>query len=156
MKINPRFPVFYAFWFCWAGWLAIGVAAFFMLTPAQAALLTPAEEISIRAVVEGQLAALAKDDAVKAFSFAAPNVRQSVGTAPRFLALVRSSYPALYRPVSVAFLKPEAHHGQALQRVQVTDASGNAWLAAYSVQRQKDNTWRITGCSVVANKARMA
>ena len=91
MKINPRFPVFYAFWFCWAGWLAIGVAAFFMLTPAQAALLTPAEEISIRAVVEGQLAALAKDDAVKAFSFAAPNVRQSVGTAPRFLALVRSS-----------------------------------------------------------------
>ena len=156
MKINPRFPVFYAFWFCWAGWLAIGVAAFFMLTPAQAALLTPAEEISIRAVVEGQLAALAKDDAVKAFSFAAPNVRQSVGTAPRFLALVRSSYPALYRPVSVAFLKPEAHHGQALQRVQVTDASGNAWLAAYSVQRQKDNTWRITGCSVVANKAWMA
>ena len=156
MKINPRFPVFYAFWFCWAGWLAIGVAAFFMLTPAQAALLTPAEEISIRAVVEGQLAALAKDDAVKAFSFAAPNVRQSVGTAPRFLALVRSSYPALYRPVSVAFLKPEAHHGQALQRVQVMDASGNAWLAAYSVQRQKDNTWRITGCSVVANKARMA
>lgn len=156
MTINPRFPVFYAFWPRWAGGLAIGLAAFFWLAPAQAAPLTPAEEISIRAVVEGQLAALAKDDAVKAFSFAAPNVRQTVGTAPRFLALVRSSYPALYRPVSVAFLKPEDHHGQALQRVQVTDASGNAWLAAYSVQRQKDNTWRITGCSVVANKGRMA
>ena len=156
MKINPSFPVFYAFLSRWAGGLAIGLAAFFMLSPAQAAPLTPAEEISIRSVVEGQLAALAKDDAVKAFSFAAPNVRKTVGTAPQFLALVRNSYPALYRPVSVAFLKPEAHHGQALQRVQVTDASGNAWLAAYSVQRQKDNTWRITGCSVVANKGRMA
>ena len=156
MKVNPKFSVFYAFFFHMAAWLAMGVAAFFMLAPAQAAPLTSAEEISIRSVVQGQLTALAQDDAVKAFSFAAPNVRQTVGTARQFLALVRSSYPALYRPASVAFLKPEEHHGQALQRVQVTDASGKAWLAAYSLQRQKDSTWRITGCSVVANEGRMA
>lgn len=102
------------------------------------------------------MAALAIDDAVKAFSFAAPNVRKIVGTAPQFMRLVRSSFPAIYRPTSAAFLKPEDHHGQVMQRVQVVDASGDAWLATYSMQRQKDKSWRITGCSVVANNGRMA
>lgn len=157
MKTNPLLPDFYAV-LCHrlAGWLAIAVAACLLLVPAHAAPLSPAEEKSVRAVVEGQLAALAQDDAVKAFSFAAPNVRQAVGTAAQFLAMVRRNYPAIYRPASTAFLKPEDHHGQVLQRVQVMDASGIAWLAIYSLQQQKDKSWRITGCSVVANKGRMA
>ena len=124
--------------------------------PAQASPLSRADEKGVRAVVEGQLEALANDDAVKAFSFAAPNVRQAVGTATQFMALVRASYPAIYRPVSTAFLKPEDHHGQVIQRVQLMAADGHAWLALYSVQRQKDKTWRITGCQVVPNKGRMA
>ncbi|MEO6322593.1 MAG: DUF4864 domain-containing protein [Polaromonas sp.] len=156
MKTSSALPRFYVFLCRLTGWLAIAVAAFLLLVPAHAAPLSPDDEKGIRAVVEGQLAALAKDDAVKAFSFAAPNVRQAVGTAPQFLAMVRNRYPVIYRPASAAFLKPEDHHGQALQRVQVMDASGNAWLAIYSLQRQKDKTWRITGCSVVANKGRMA
>lgn len=156
MKNSSAFTSFDVFLCRLAGWLVLAVAACWLLAPAYAGPLSPADEKNIRAVVEGQLAALAKDDAAKAFSFAAPNVRQAVGTAPQFLAMVRNSYPAIYRPSSAAFLKPEEHHGQALQRVQVMDASGNAWLAIYSLQRQKDKSWRITGCSVVANKGRMA
>jgi hypothetical protein len=139
-----------------AGWLALGVAAVMFWGPAQASPLSAADETQVRAVVEGQLAALARDDAVKAFSFAAPNVRAAVGTANRFMAMVRASYPAIYRPASTAFLKPEDHHGQVIQRVQLLDDSGNAWLALYSLQRQKDKSWRITGCQVVPNKGRMA
>jgi hypothetical protein len=139
-----------------AGWLALAVAAVLFWGPAQASSLSTADETEVRAVVEGQLAALASDDAVKAFSFAAPNVRAAVGTAKRFMAMVRASYPAIYRPASTAFLKPEDHHGQVIQRVQLLDASGNAWLALYSLQRQKDKSWRITGCQVVPNKGRMA
>lgn len=142
--------------FQFAGWLSALAAACLLLGPAHAAPLTPADEKSVRAVVEGQLVALAQDDALKAFSFAAPNVRDAVGTAPRFLAMVRDSFPALYRPASAAFLKPEAHHGQVIQRVQLTDDSGKAWLALYSLQRQKDKSWRITGCQVIASKSRMA
>ena len=134
----------------------MAVAAVMFGGPAQASPLSPADETEVRAVVEGQLAALARDDAVKAFSFAAPNVRAAAGTAARFMAMVRGSYPAIYRPASTAFLKPEDHHGQAIQRVQLLDASGNAWLALYSLQRQKDKSWRITGCQVVPNKGRMA
>ena len=117
--------------------------------------LNPADEKSIRATVEGQLAAFAKDDATKAFSFAAPNVRKAVGSAASFMSMVRSDYPVVYRPSSVAFLKPEGKDGDAVQRVQMVDANGDAWLAVYSLQRQKDKSWRITGCAVVENKGRM-
>ena len=138
---------------CLARWLA---AACLLVALAPAWALTEADERSVRAVVEAQLAALARDDAATAFSFAAPNVRAAVGTASRFMAMVRQSYPAIYRPASTAFLKPEDHHGQVIQRVQLTDDSGSAWLALYSLQRQKDKSWRITGCQVIANKGRMA
>ena len=117
--------------------------------------LNPLDEKSIRATVEGQLAAFAKDDANKAFSFAAPNVRKSIGSAASFMGMVRSDYPVVYRPASVAFLKPEGKDGDAVQRVQMVDANGDAWLAVYSLQRQKDKAWRITGCAVVENKGRM-
>ena len=126
------------------------------LATAQAATFTPADEKSVRSVVEAQLAALAKDDAVKAFSYAAPNVRKAIGTANRFLSMVQNDYPVVYRPASVAFLKPEGDGDEVVQRVQMQDASGNAWLAIYSLQRQKGNLWRITGCSVIENKGRMA
>lgn len=137
-------------------WLAGLLAAWMLLGPAHAAGLSAADEKNVRAVVQGQLTALARDDARKAFSYAAPNVREAVGTAEGFLALVRRSYPMVYRPASVAFLKPESKDGLVIQRVQMLDDQGNAWLAIYSLQRQKDKTWRITGCQVVPNKGRMA
>ncbi|MEO6017174.1 MAG: DUF4864 domain-containing protein [Polaromonas sp.] len=126
-----------------------------LMAPAHAAPFITDDEKSVRAVVEGQLAAFAKDDANKAFSFAAPNVREAVGNARGFLAMVRRDYPVVYRPASVAFLKAEGKDDQVIQRVQLTDASGDAWLAIYSLERQKNRSWRITGCLVVENKGRM-
>jgi len=139
-----------------AAWLGLAVAAFLLAAGSPAWALTELEEKGVRAVVEAQMAALARDDATTAFSFAAPNVRETVGTASRFMEMVRKSYPAIYRPASTAFLKPEDHHGQVIQRVHLVDDNGSAWLALYSLQRQKDQSWRITGCQVIANKGRMA
>ena len=60
-------------------WLLItAVCSLTLLAPARAAPLSVADEKSVREVVEGQLEALARDDADKAFSYAAPNVRQAV------------------------------------------------------------------------------
>jgi hypothetical protein len=56
----------------------------------------------------------------------------------------------------VAFLKAEGKGDQAIQRVQMTDAGGASWLAVYSLERQRNKAWRITGCAVVENKGRMA
>lgn len=137
-------------------WLARLLAAWMLLAPAHAAGLSAADEKNVRAVVQGQLTALARDDARRAFSYAAPNVREAVGSAAGFLDLVRRSYPVVYRPASVAFLKPESQDGLVIQRVQMLDHQGKDWLAIYSLQRQKDKAWRITGCQVVPNKGRMA
>ncbi len=136
--------------------LSAAIASMVLLAAAHASPLSPADEKNVRAVVQGQLAALARDDAGKAFSYAAPNVREAVGTAANFMAMVRNGYPVVYRPASVAFLKPEVKDEQVIQRVQMLDARGDAWLAIYSLQRQKDKSWRITGCAVVENKGRMA
>jgi hypothetical protein len=66
---------------------------------------------------------LARDDADKAFSYAT-NARQAVGTASGFLAMVRDGCPVVYRPSSVAFLKPEGQGNQVTQRVHMLDANG--------------------------------
>ena len=128
------------------GWSAAALAAPF----------TEADAKTVRQVVEAQLAALAADDAVKAFSYAAPNVREAVGSAEGFLAMVQRGYPVVVRPATVAFLKANGKNDDVIQRVQMVDAEGESWLAIYSLQRQKNRTWRITGCSVVENKGRMA
>ena len=126
------------------------------LLPVKAEQLTALDQKNIRSVVEGQMSAFANDDANKAFSYAAPNVRQAVGSAARFMTMVRRDYPMVYRPASSTFLQPESLSGEVLQRVHLTDASGNSWLAIYSLEYQKDKSWRITGCSVQENKGRMA
>ncbi|MEO7885270.1 MAG: DUF4864 domain-containing protein [Polaromonas sp.] len=139
--------------------IAAGCAALWLLgaaVPVSAAPLTAADEKNVGAVVQAQLDAFRKDDAVKAFSFAAPNVRQAVGTAKGFMTMVRRDYPVVYRPASVAFLNPEGKDGQAIQRVQMTDGNGVSWLAVYSLERQSNKAWRITGCVVAENKGRMA
>lgn len=127
-----------------------------MAVPAGAAPFTAADERNVRAVVKAQLAAFAKDDADKAFSFAAPNVRKAVGSAQGFMAMVRRDYPVVYRPASVAFLKSDGKDDQVIQRVQMADTHGTSWLAVYSLERQRNKAWRITGCVVVENRGRMA
>ena len=140
---------------------AASIEAFTLASPSIIQVALPAttlsaeDEKNIRSVVQGQLDALAKDDAATAFSFAAPNVRNAFVTAPRFLDMVQRGYPVVYRPASVAFLKVEGKNKLAFQRVQMTDQAGVPWLATYSLAQQKNGAWRITGCSVLENRSRM-
>ena len=126
------------------------------LIPVHAEALSAKDEKAVQTVVQNQLAAFAKDDADKAFSYAAPELRKTIGSSAAFMAMVKSSYPVVYRPASVVFLKAEGSGDDVVQKVQMLDASGTSYLALYSLQRQKDKTWRISGCAVVENKGRMA
>ena len=130
--------------------------AFQTLIPVHAEALSAKDEKAVQTVVQNQLAAFAKDDADKAFSYAAPELRKTIGSSAAFMAMVKSSYPVVYRPASVVFLKAEGSGDDVVQKVQMLDASGTSYLAVYSLQRQKDKTWRISGCAVVENKGRMA
>jgi hypothetical protein len=68
------------------------------------------------------------------------------GTAAQFMRMVQGTYPVVYRPASVLFLKAEAAGDELVQPVHMTDPAGNTWLAVYRLQRQDDRSWRIGAC----------
>lgn len=140
------------------GWLfamaSLAAALLGLAGTVQAADLSKKDAVAIQAVIQAQLDALAADDADRAFSFAAPSIREMMGNAQNFLAMVRTGYPVVHRPASVAFLKPELRGAQVIQAAQMTDAKGVAWLAIYNLQLQPDKSWRISGCVVVPNEGR--
>lgn len=124
--------------------------------PAAAAEVSRADAKAARRVIEAQLAAFAEDDAEKAFSFAAPAIRETFGNAEKFMAMVRQGYPVVYRPTSVRFLEPVMHEATLMQRVRMTDDIGNVWMVVYSLQRQEDRAWRITACVAARGDGRAA
>jgi hypothetical protein len=101
-----------------------------------------------RSLVSAQLDAFAKDDAKRAFSYAAPSIRAMFGTPERFIAMVRTGYPVVYRAAGVTFLVPLQSDGDLVQGVHLTDGAGALWLATYRLERQADGSLRIAGCDV--------
>jgi hypothetical protein len=133
----------------------LGLLALNPVGAATVMALSDAEVVGVRAAVQGQLDAFAANDATKAFSFAAHNVRSRIGTAERFMTMVRNGYPVVYRPASVGFLIPQRlPDGTVVQRARMTDARGEAWLAVYTLRQDKKKGWRISGCDVQPAKGR--
>ena len=87
--------------------LALAFAAATAPMRAGAGPLSESDSDAVRQVVVAQLQAFAQDDADSAFATATPGVREAIGNPMRFLAMVRGTYPMVYRPASVAFLKPQ-------------------------------------------------
>ena len=111
--------------------------------------LTGDDVAAIRVVIERQIDAFRRDDAPGAFALVSPGVQQAFGTPERFLDTMRVSYRPVYRPAAVAFLDVVAFGDGAVQPVQVTDRSGHVWLAYYAMERQRDGSWRASGCHLV-------
>ena len=140
-------PVFLRFAFLVA--LAIATATSSMRAGANP--VDDSDADAVRKVVVAQLQAFADDDADRAFATATPSVREAIGNSMRFLAMVRGTYPMVYRPASVGFLKPEEDDGTVLQMVTITDDDDKAWIALFALERQPDASWRISGCVVAEN-----
>ena len=130
------------------------------LVPALAAALAFGQAISdadaraVRAVIEAQLDAFKRDDAARAFSYATPSIRDTFGTAEKFMAMVREQYAVVYRPRSVSFEAPLMAGEDLFQPVHLTDGSGHAWMAIYPMVKLPDGTWRINGCHLARLPAR--
>ena len=113
---------------------------------AQAPAVTPEDARAVRAVIQAQLTAFRRDDAKLAFSYAAPGIQATFGSAENFMEMVRTQYAVVYRPARVEFESLLASEGDVVQAVRFTDAQGQQWLALYPMQRAGDGTWRIGGC----------
>ena len=121
---------------------------------AHAGGVSKADAQKVRAVIQAQLDAFAADDARRAFSYAAPGIRQMFGTPERFLAMVREGYPVVYRPASIGYLKPEANGRTVIQAVEMADGEGTLWVAIYQLERHQ-GAWRITGCELVPSDGKV-
>jgi len=110
--------------------------------------VSAADARAIRKVIEAQLDAFRRDDAARAFSYATPGIRELFGTPETFMAMVKTSYPVVYRPRSVVFQAPAMEGSELVQLVRMTDADGHAWIARYPMLRDRKGAWRINGCQL--------
>ncbi len=134
---------------------AAPIAALFMCCAAALATAAPlaeSDEVQIRQVIFAQLTAFADDDADGAFEKATPAVREAIGSSGRFLAMVRGSYPMVYRSSSVSFKRAQVEADSVLQMVEIVDDDNKAWLAVYELEKQPDNSWRISACVVAESR----
>lgn len=111
--------------------------------------VTPADRTAIQGVIGHQLDAFQHDDAAGAYAMAAPNIKHIFPTADGFLAMVRSGYPAVYRPKSVEFSELALRDGDLVQEVELIGPDGKPILALYTMQQGPDGNWVISACELI-------
>ena len=74
-------------------------------------------QLAIREVIQAQLSALQHDDGVQAFFYASPMIRSQFHTPEIFLDMVKTAYPAVYRPRDTQFRELEATEDGPVQKV---------------------------------------
>lgn len=104
------------------------------------------EAVRARAVIGAQEQAFGRDDAVEAFSYAAPGVVNLFHTPDVFMDVVRRSYAPVYRHRSFVFGAFRSENGGFIQDVHILDANGDDWEARYTLETQPDGSLKITSC----------
>ena len=115
-------------------------------------LASPARADDVAAaqnVIRAQEQAFARDDAAAAWSHAAPAIQEAFQRPEIFMQMVQQGYAPVYRHRSFEFGEGKAANGQIAQRVHIVDDNGEAWEALYTLERQADGSFRITGCSLL-------
>ena len=127
------------------------LAAFLTLAlPARADSLSPQDEADFRSIITDQIQAFEADDTTRAYSHAAPLIRQNFPDPERFMGMVRQAYPPVYRPKSFSFGKAGfSASGRPIQRVTIVGPDGLTYEAVYTMERQPDGSWQINGCALV-------
>jgi uncharacterized membrane protein YedE/YeeE len=107
--------------------------------------VSPADTQATRSVIDDQINAFKAGDGARAYSHAGPGIKQTFTTVERFITMVQTGYMPLYAPQSYQFGRNALISGLVFQELLVTDADGKVWQAVYTLQRQPDGTWKITG-----------
>lgn len=113
-----------------------------------------ADAAAIRSVIERQLEAFQHDDGRTAFTFASPDLQDMFGTPEAFMAMVKGGYQPVYRPREHEFRDLAAGESGPVQKVLFVAADGRVVIALYSMERESDGSWRISGCTLLATEER--
>ena len=118
--------------------------------PNSAADVAANDRAAIQRVIEKQFEAFRDDDGPTAMAQASPGIRSMFGNDPEtFMSMVRKGYQPVYRPRSITFGSLEGGGAGMTQRVDVIGPDGVPHTALYSMERQPDGTWKISGCTIV-------
>jgi len=128
---------------------AIAIAVALWASTASAQESTAAR---LRAIIEQQFAAFARDDAEAAYALADPTIKEMFD-ADRFLAMVRDRYPPVYRHRSVEFGEFTELGDEASLEATIVDADNVVWTALYSLRREANGDWLISGCVLEKSEA---
>ncbi len=134
--------------------LASLAVVFLLCGPARAdePAVSSADADAIHGVIQGQLDAFQHDDGPAAFAFAAPSIQRMFGKPDVFLDMVRRGYAPVYRPRSAEFGGLGMTDGVVAQNVELIGPDGMAYTARYTLERQPDGLWRISGCELVPSR----
>ena len=129
---------------------AVVVATALWVAAASAEELTAARS---HAIVERQFDAFERDDAEAAYALATPAIKEMFVDADRFLAMVRDRYPPVYRHRSVEFGAFKESGDEASLQATLVDNDNVVWTALYSLSREENGDWLISGCVLVKSEA---
>jgi hypothetical protein len=136
----------------WFAAMSLGLAAFFALHTSAALAATPqiraSDWKSIKQVISAQRAALIAGEGEKAFGYATPAIRAQFGDADIFMAMVQVGYPALLTARYTEFLEGAVIGGLIIQPLRLIDADNSVHVALYTMEKQKNGAWRISGCRI--------
>ncbi|MAV82447.1 MAG: DUF4864 domain-containing protein [Pelagibacteraceae bacterium] len=102
-------------------------------------------------VVSGQLEAFKSNDALKAFSFAAPIIKAKFETPEIFMKMVETAYEPVSNPKNYFFLKSKIFDSGVLHQVQIISQKNQSYIATYSLILS-DGNWKISGCTIAPLK----
>jgi hypothetical protein len=127
--------------------------AFVVLATLLIGLVAPAraadDVATAQAIINSQVEAFGRDDAAKAYSYAAPAIQSLFPQPDIFLSMVQRSYAPVYRHKSFEFGEARVADGRIAQRVHILDANGEAWEALYALEQQPDGSLKIIGCVLI-------
>ena len=113
-----------------------------------------AEVKAAQTVIDGQIKAFLADDGALAYSYAAPGIQRIFPTVESFMGMVTGAYAPVRRPQRYDFGKVEEPTGNSVvQQVLIVGPDGKDYEAVYTLERQPDGTFKITGCSLRASNA---
>ncbi len=106
---------------------------------------------AIRSLVQKQLDAFQADDGGGAYSLAAPGIQTLFPSPEIFMDMVRQRYQPVYRPKSVTFGTLTEGPNGPMQKVFLVGPDGKNYVAVYTLERQEDGSWKISGCYIVVD-----
>jgi hypothetical protein len=130
----------------------LGLIAAVMLfaLPARAESLSADDKAAFQSVISGQIDAFRAEDGARAYSYAAPMIKQIFPNPDVFMNMVRQGYQPVYRPQSFRFGDAGfSASGRPVQKVTVVGPDGITYEAIYTMEQQPDGSWQISGCAIV-------